>query len=460
MNVNKQFKVRIGEQDPAERIRNFKEVNIGYTLAEAQAEASRCLQCKHQPCVKDCPVNVDIPQFIRHILSGDIQSAYNVILENNSLPGVCGRVCPQEDQCQMNCVRGIKGDSVEIGNLERFVADNYQPQSVIPKPLTGGKVAVIGSGPAGLACAAQLLDFGVEVTVFEALHALGGVLRYGIPEFRLPDRIVDQEINLLVERGMKVETNAVIGQTWSLEELMDEYDSVFIGMGAGSPRMLNVPGENANGVLSANEFLTRINLMQAYRKESDTPVYVGKKVLVVGGGNVALDAARCARRLTDGEVTIVYRRGLAEMPARQAELEHTGEEEIRIMTQLAPLSVEAENGWVSAMNCVEMEKLDELDSSGRTKYRQKEGSNVRIEADTIIVAVGQNVNPMVANLAEGLELSRWNTVNVDENFETTIPGVYAGGDIVTGAATVISAIEAGKKAAHSIYARLQASRNQ
>lgn len=451
---NKQVVVK--EQDPKERIKNFKEVVLGYSLEEARKEASRCLNCSTQPCVKDCPVNIDIPQFIEEIVKDNIDKAYNIIHRNNSFPGVCGRVCPQEKQCQLNCIRGINGEPISIGNLERFVADNYNPRNITTHGIIDAKVAIVGSGPAGLACAGYLLEKGIKVTIYEALHALGGVMRYGIPEFRLPKDILDNEIKLLIEKGLIIEKNTIVGLTIDIEELFEiGFRAVFLGLGAGSPRLLNIPGENGNGVYSANEFLTRVNLMKAYEKESDTPLYVGEKILVIGGGNVALDAARAAKRLTDGEVSIVYRRRFEDMPARKVELNHTLEEGIQVLTQLSPTEILLEGSWVKNLVCNKMIKTGEMDNTNRPVFIEATKEQEVITADTIIVAIGQTPNPIIKKISNNLDLTKWNTVVVDDRLETSIKNVFAGGDIITGASTVISAISAGKKAAENIMHKLK-----
>ncbi|MFP4457702.1 MAG: NADPH-dependent glutamate synthase [Clostridia bacterium] len=452
---SKNKQVMIKEQDPKERIGNFNEVVLGYSTEEAKEEASRCLSCPTQPCVNDCPVNIDIPKFIKEIVNDNIDKAYNIIHRNNSFPGVCGRVCPQEKQCQMNCLRGIKGEPISIGNLERFVADNYVSQDKNTTKKFEGKVAIIGSGPAGLACAGYLLDRGIEVTIFEALHALGGVMRYGIPEFRLPKDILDNEINVLVEKGLIIEKNTIVGLTIDINELFnDGFSAIFLGLGAGSPRLLNIPGEHGNGVYSANEFLTRVNLMKAYKENSDTPLYVGEKILVIGGGNVALDAARAAKRLTDGEVTVVYRRRFEDMPARQVELHHSLEEGIKVMTQLKPIEITLDDNWVKSLVCKKMVQTGEIDKTNRPVFIEDKEEKETIVADTIIVAIGQTPNPIIKKISKDLKFSKWNTVIVDDKLETSIKNVFAGGDIITGASTVISAISAGKKAAESIFQKI------
>lgn len=438
-------------QDPVLRSSNFDEVALGYTEEQAIDEAKRCLGCKHKPCVSGCPVQIDIPAFIAEVAKGDFEAAYRIITESSSLPAVCGRVCPQEIQCESKCVRGIKGEPVAIGRLERFVADrhNSQPDAVVEKPVPNGhKAAVIGSGPSGLACAGDLAKKGYDVTVFEALHLAGGVLSYGIPEFRLPKSIVQKEIEGLEALGVKIETNTVVGKTVSVDELMKEegFESVFIGSGAGLPRFMNIPGENLSGVYSANEFLTRINLMKAYKPDSPTPVKVGKKAVVVGGGNVAMDAARCARRL-GADVTIVYRRTENELPARAEEVEHAKEEGIsfRFLTNPAEITP-TDDGWVKSVICQEM-VLSEPDASGRAKAVPKEGAFIEIDADCVIIAIGTSPNPLIKSTTSGLDTQKWGGIIADDAGLTSKEGVYAGGDAVTGAATVILAMGAGKKAA-------------
>ncbi|ABB14239.1 NADPH-dependent glutamate synthase [Carboxydothermus hydrogenoformans] len=445
------------EQDPKVRAKNFDEVALGYSLELAMKEAERCLDCKKPACKQGCPVEVDIPDFIRFIKAGDIDSAINKIKEKNALPAICGRVCPQESQCEGQCVLGKKGEPVAIGRLERFAAD-YElakgTQNVTVAPPTGKKVAVIGSGPAGLTCAADLAKLGHKVTIFEALHVPGGVLMYGIPEFRLPKRIVQQEIDNLKKLGVEIKTNTVIGKSLTVDELLDEegYDAVFVGTGAGLPNFMGIPGENLNGVYSANEFLTRTNLMKAYLfPEYDTPIKVGEKVAVLGAGNVAMDAARTALRLGAKEVYIVYRRSRNEMPARLEEIHHAEEEGVKFMLLTNPTRIIGdENGWVKAMECLKYE-LGEPDESGRRSPVPIPGSEFIIEVDTVVVAIGQSPNPLVPRTTKGLEVGRKGNIIADENGKTTREGVWAGGDIVTGAATVIKAMGAGKKAARAIH---------
>lgn len=440
-------------QDAEVRSHNFEEVALGYTKETAMAEAQRCLNCKNKPCVGNCPVKVHIPDFIRQVAAGDFEEAYKTIRLSSSLPAVCGRVCPQETQCEQVCVRGIRGEAVAIGRLERFVADwhnaHVNEQPLVPAS-NGHKVAIIGSGPSGLACAGDLAKLGYKITVFEALHLSGGVLVYGIPEFRLPKSIVQKEIDGLKAMGVEIQNNVVIGKTLSIDELMDEFgfEAVFIGSGAGLPRFMNIPGENLKGVYSANEFLTRINLMKAYREGSDTPIHRGQKVCVVGGGNVAMDAARCARRL-GAEVSIVYRRTEAELPARKEEVEHAKEEGITFRMLTNPIRVNGTDGWVSSITCQEME-LGEPDASGRRKPVPKEGCTVEIDTDTVIMAIGTSPNPLIKDTTAGLDTQRWGGIIADETGKTSREGVWAGGDAVTGAATVILAMGAGKTAAEAI----------
>ena len=446
-------------QAPEVRARNFDEVALGYTEEQAIDEAKRCLSCRNMPCVSGCPVRIHIPAFIAKVAEGDFEGAYRVISEASSLPAVCGRVCPQETQCESKCVRGIKGESVGIGRLERFVADYHMKHSeekVAEPKKNGHRVAVIGSGPASLACAGDLAKRGFDVTVFEALHTPGGVLVYGIPEFRLPKEIVRREIDGLRELGVDIECNMVIGKILSIDELEERgYEAVFIGTGAGLPKFMNIPGENLPGVLSANEFLTRVNLMKAYCEDSDTPIRRSSRVAVVGGGNVAMDAARCALRLGAKEVSIVYRRSEAELPARREEVEHAKEEGIVFRFLTNPTEILAgEDGTVGALKCVEME-LGEADASGRRRPVTKEGSDFVIEADTVIMALGTSPNPLIKSTTEGLETQKWGGIVADEHGLTSRANVYAGGDAVTGAATVILAMGAGKAAAQAIAEKFE-----
>lgn len=443
-------------QAPDVRNKNFKEVALGYTEEQAIDEAKRCLNCKHKPCISGCPVQIDIPAFVAEVANGNFKEAYNIITKSSSLPAVCGRVCPQENQCEGKCVRGIKGEPVAIGRLERFVADWHMKNVTEPPKRVesnGHKVAVIGSGPSGLTCAGDLAKKGYEVTVFEAFHVAGGVLVYGIPEFRLPKSIVQKEIDNLKALGVKIETNMVIGKILSINELMEDYgfEYVYIGTGAGLPRFMNIPGENLKGVYSANEFLTRINLMKAYKENSATPVMRAKKVAVVGGGNVAMDAARSALRIGAEEVYIVYRRGEEELPARAEEVEHAKEEGVVFKLLTNPLEILGdEDGFVSGIKCVEME-LGEPDASGRRKPVIKENSEFVIDVDEVIMSIGTSPNPLIKSTTEGLETQKWGGIIADEETGlTSRKNVYAGGDAVTGAATVILAMGAGKAAAKAI----------
>lgn len=449
-------KVKMPEQDPDVRNKNFVEVALGYTEEMAREEAQRCLQCKNKPCVAGCPVNVQIPEFIKLAAEGKFEEAYGKIRETNSLPAICGRVCPQETQCEQLCIRAKKGEPVAIGRLERYVADWYmanRQNKVEEVEKKNKKVAVIGSGPAGLTCAGDLAKLGYDVTIFEAFHVPGGVLMYGIPEFRLPKALVQKEIDTVRELGVKIMTNMVIGKVFSLDELIEEgYEAIFIGSGAGLPSFMNIPGENLNGVYSANEFLTRINLMKAYRfPDCDTPVKIGRNVAVVGGGNVAMDAARSAKRLGAEKVYIVYRRSEAEMPARLEEVHHAKEEGIifKLLTNPTRI-VGTEDGWVKGIECSEM-VLGEPDSSGRRRPVPKEGSEHIVDVDTVVIAIGQSPNPLIKSTTPGLETQKWGGIIVEEETgATSKKGVYAGGDAVTGAATVILAMGAGKKAAAAI----------
>ena len=456
-------------QDPVVRSGNFEEVALGYTREQAIDEAQRCLNCKNMPCVSGCPVKIHIPEFIAKVAEGDFEAAYQIIAQDSALPAVCGRVCPQETQCESKCVRGIKHESVGIGRLERFVAD-WHNANATEKPMkpasNGHKVAVIGSGPSGLTCAGDLARKGYEVTVYEALHLAGGVLVYGIPEFRLPKSIVQKEVDGLKELGVKIETNVVVGRSITIDELMEQegFEAVFIGSGAGLPMFMHIPGENLKGVYSANEFLTRINLMKAYKEGSDTPIMPlnGKKVAVVGGGNVAMDAARCSRRL-GADVYIVYRRSEAELPARAEEVEHAKEEGIIFKTLTNPTEIlgynnpedkrDPKNGSVCGLKCVEME-LGEPDASGRRRPIVKEGSEFEMEMDCVIMALGTSPNPLIKSTTKGLEINKRGGIIVNEDGLTSREGVYAGGDAVTGAATVILAMGAGKTAAAAIDEQL------
>ncbi len=457
--ANKIPRVPVREQDPKVRAHNFSEVCYGYDDAEAALEASRCLNCKNPRCVQGCPVNVKIPAFISHIVSGDIGGAARVISEDSSLPAICGRVCPQETQCEGQCILGVKGEPVAIGKLERYVADWSRKNDVRfsdKAPSNGRKVAVVGSGPSGLACATDLARLGYDVTVFEVLHKAGGVLQYGIPEFRLPkDEVVASEIENVKALGVRIETDVVVGRTVTVDALLgdEKFDAVFIGSGAGLPKFMGIPGENLNGVFSANEFLTRNNLMKAYDSEYDTPIYVGRRVAVVGGGNVAMDAARTALRL-GAEVSVVYRRTEKELPARAEEVHHAREEGIEFRMLTNPVEVLSdEKGWVRGLRCIRME-LGEPDASGRRKPVPVHGSEFDLEADVVIMSLGTSPNPLIAHTTSGLDVDRHGCIVADESGMTSKPFVYAGGDAVTGAATVILAMGAGRKAAAAIHEKL------
>ena len=455
-------KVPMPEQDPNVRNKNFSEVALGYTAEMAMEEATRCLNCKNKPCVGGCPVNVPIPEFIEKVAVGDFEGAYEVITSENALPAICGRVCPQENQCEGKCVRGIKGEPVGIGRMERFVADYHMAHA---KPVeadiekNGHKVAVVGSGPAGLTCAGELIKKGYDVTIFEALHKAGGVLSYGIPEFRLPKDLVAKEIKSVEDLGVKIDTNVIVGRSITIDELMEDgYEAVFVGSGAGLPRFLNIPGENLLGVYSANEFLTRVNLMKGYKfPEAPTPVKVGRRVAVVGAGNVAMDAARTAKRLGAEEVYIVYRRSEEEAPARLEELHHAKEEGIIFRFLNNPAAILGdENGWVKGMEVVK-QQLGEPDASGRRRPEPIEGSNYVMDVETVIIAIGQSPNPLIRQTTPGLDCQKWGGIIVnEETMESSKENVYAGGDTVTGAATVILAMGAGKRAAAAIDEKLSA----
>ncbi|MBS7339975.1 MAG: NADPH-dependent glutamate synthase [Lachnospiraceae bacterium] len=454
MDVLKKIPVR--EQDAKERAANFEEVCLGYNKEEAMEEATRCINCKNAQCIKGCPVSINIPGFIEKVKEGDMEAAYQIISESSALSAVCGRVCPQESQCEGKCIRGIKGEAISIGKLERFVADWASENGIKPqgaKEKNGKKVAVIGSGPAGLTCAGDLAKLGYEVTIFEALHEPGGVLVYGIPEFRLPKtKVVAKEIENVKALGVKIETNVVVGKSVTIDELLSEegFDAVFIGSGAGLPKFMGIPGEQANGVFSANEYLTRSNLMKAFDENSSTPIMRGKKVAVVGGGNVAMDAARTALRL-GAEVHIVYRRSEEELPARVEEVHHAKEEGIIFDLLTNPVEIlEDEKGWVSGIKCVKME-LGEPDESGRRRPVEIKGSEFVITVDTVIMSLGTSPNPLISSTTEGLEVNKWKCIVADEEFgKTSKEGVYAGGDAVTGAATVILAMGAGRAGAKGI----------
>ena len=450
-------RVPVREQDPKVRATNFDEVCLGYNMEEAMEEASRCINCKNAKCIQGCPVSINIPAFVKAVKEGKITEAADIIAESSALPAICGRVCPQETQCEGKCIRGIKGDPISIGKLERFVADYSREHGYVPKkPETtnGKKVAIIGSGPAGLTCAGDLAKLGYEVTIFEALHEPGGVLTYGIPEFRLPkDEVVQKEIDNVRKLGVKIECNVVIGKSVTIDQLMEEegFEAVFIGSGAGLPKFMGIPGENAVGVFSANEFLTRNNLMKAFRDDYDTPIFRGTKVAVVGGGNVAMDAARTALRL--GATTyIVYRRSEAELPARVEEVHHAKEEGIIFHLLTNPTEIlEDEKGWVKGMKCVRME-LGEPDASGRRRPVVIPDSEFTLDVDSVIMALGTSPNPLISSTTEGLEINKWKCIVAEEtNGQTSKNGVFAGGDAVTGAATVILAMEAGKAGAKGIH---------
>lgn len=450
-------KVPVREQVAQVRAKNFDEVCLGYNMDEAKCEAERCINCKNAQCMKGCPVSINIPGFIEQVKLGNIEEAYKIISESSALPAVCGRVCPQESQCEGKCIRGFKGEPISIGKLERFVADWARENGIKPTPAKeklGKKVAVIGSGPAGLTCAGDLAKLGYDVTIFEALHEAGGVLVYGIPEFRLPkEAVVAKEIANVESLGVKIEKNVIVGKSVTIDELMDEegFDAVFIGSGAGLPKFMGIPGENANGVFSANEYLTRSNLMKAFNEDSNTPIMRGKKVAVVGGGNVAMDAARTALRL-GAEVHIVYRRSEEELPARVEEVHHAKEEGIIFDLLTNPVEIlEDENNWVKGMRCVKME-LGEPDASGRRRPVEVPGSEFDMELDTVIMSLGTSPNPLISSTTKGLETNKWKCIVADEEHgKTTKEGVFAGGDAVTGAATVILAMGAGKAAAKGIH---------
>lgn len=451
------IRVPVREQDPKVRATNFEEVCLGYNATEAQAESERCLHCKNPRCVKSCPVSIQIPEFIEAVRDGDFARAASIISRDSLLPAVCGRVCPQETQCEGSCVLGIKGEPVAIGKLERFVAD-WARENNVSAPVdtivpNGKKVAVVGSGPSSLACAADLAKLGCQVTLFEALHKPGGVLVYGIPEFRLPkEKVVAYEVEQVRKLGVTIECNVIVGRTLTVDDLLTKegYDAVFIGSGAGLPKFMGIPGENLNGVVSANEFLTRNNLMAAYREDTDTPIYVGRRVVVVGGGNVAMDAARTALRL-GAHVTIVYRRTEKEMPARAEEVHHAKEEGIDFHLLCNPVEVlDKSDGWVSGVRCIRME-LGEPDSSGRRSPVPVKGSEFDIEADVVVIALGTDANPLIAHTTPGLDVTKRQNIVATENGVTSRKGVFAGGDVVSGAATVILAMGAGREAAKAIF---------
>ena len=455
MEVDMMKKVPVREQAPEVRAKNFEEVCIGYNKEEAMAEATRCLNCKNPMCVQGCPVSINIPGFVQELKEGNIEGAYQVISLSSALPAVCGRVCPQERQCEGKCVRGVKGEALSIGKMERFVADWARENNVKPTPATekkGKKVAVIGSGPSGLTCAGDLAKAGYDVTIYEALHKAGGVLVYGIPEFRLPkEKVVEKEIENIKGLGVKIETDVIVGKSITIDELLGDegFDAVYIGSGAGLPRFMGIPGENANGVFSANEYLTRSNLMKAFQEGSKTPIMKSKKVAVVGGGNVAMDAARTALRL-GAEVHIVYRRGESELPARAEEVHHAKEEGIQFDLLTNPIEIlEDDKGWVSGIKCIRME-LGEPDASGRRKPVEVAGSEFTIDVDTVIMALGTSPNPLISSTTTGLDTDKKKCIVADEVGKTSRDCVYAGGDAVTGAATVILAMGAGKTAAKAI----------
>ena len=450
---------KVLEQSPLERIHNFEEVSHGFDKERMLLEASRCLLCKNPKCVQGCPVNIDIPGFIAKLKEDNPDSAYEVITATNALPGICGRVCPQEEQCEKVCILNRLGSPVAIGALERYSADHSKDSKKLTGSSLAGKgkrVAIVGSGPAGLACAGDLIKYGIEVVVYEALHELGGVLVYGIPEFRLPKSLVAQEINLLKESGVQFLTNYVIGKTLTIPDLLEQFDAVFIGSGAGLPSFMNIPGENLKGVYAANEYLTRVNLMKAYKKGSATPINLSKKVAVMGAGNVAMDAARTALRLGAEKVSIIYRRSRAEMPAREEEIEHAIEEGIEIR-ELTGTKAILGQGKVEGIRCIR-NTLGEPDASGRRRPVEMADTEFDIEVDTVIMAIGNSPNPLLAKATSGLQTNKWGGLIVDDNTETTISNVFAGGDAVTGAATVILAMGAGKKSAKAILERLNVPR--
>lgn len=446
-------------QDPDVRNKNFDEVALGYTEKAAKCESARCLNCLHKPCVKGCPVSINIPAFIKEVEQNNIEKAFQIIQESSSLPAICGRVCPQENQCEKECVRGIKGEPVGIGRLERFVADwhrNNNPQKPQKANSNNHKIAIIGSGPAGLTCAGDLAKKGYQVTIFEALHVAGGVLMYGIPEFRLPKSIVQSEIANLQDIGVNIEKNSVIGKSETIDELQAAgYESIFIGSGAGLPNFMNIEGENLKGVYSANEFLTRCNLMKAYQDTVDTPIQIATHAIIIGGGNVAMDAARCAKRLGVKTVSIIYRRSMEELPARKEEVEHAQEEGIQFHLLCNPLKIiEGESGWVKSIEIIKMQ-LSEPDESNRRRPKEIAGSNFIMDVDCVIMAIGTSPNPLIISATKNLKANLKGCLEVDKNNQTSKAGVFAGGDVVTGAATVIQAMGAGKKAAQAIHNFIQ-----
>ena len=453
--AEKKSRQKMSERTVADRIRDFDEVPLGFTVEQAIEEARRCLMCKNPKCVAGCPVEVDIPAFLDFVAKGDFESAVKKVKETNSLPAICGRVCPQEEQCELKCILGVKGEPVAIGTLERFVADWEIKNPSPPNPLSlGERVAVIGSGPAGLTCAGDLAKLGYQVTIFESLHVTGGVLTYGIPEFRLPKKIVNLEIDYVKSLGVEIFTDVLVGNTYTIDELLKEYKAIFIGSGAGAPKFMNIPGENLEGIYSANEYLFRVNMMKAYRfPEFLTPAKIGKRVAVVGGGNVAMDAARVSLRLGAEEVYIIYRRTHDEMPARIEEIKRTVEEGIIFKILTLPVKYHVKEGWVNEAECIQME-LGEPDASGRRKPVPIPNSNFRIKVDSVIVAIGNSPNPLVPKRTPDLKIESWGGVIIDNDQQTTLNGVYAGGDIVRGAATVISAMGDGKRAARAIHNKL------
>jgi glutamate synthase (NADPH) small chain len=458
--AEKKSRLHMKERLAAERIRDFEEVPLGYTVDEAIEEAKRCLQCKDPKCVAGCPVEVDIPGFLKLVAQGDFESAVKKIKETNSLPAICGRVCPQEDQCELKCILGLKGEPVAVGNLERFVADyereNTKSETRNPKQIKNSKskIAIVGSGPAGLTCAGDLAQLGYRVTIFETLHVTGGVLSYGIPEFRLPKKIVNLEIDYVKSLGVEIKSDVLIGNTYSIDELLQEYQAVFIGSGAGAPKFMGIPGENLEGVYSANEYLFRVNMMKAWKfPEYLTPVKIGKRVVVVGGGNVAMDSARVSLRLGADEVYIIYRRTAKEMPARKEEIKHAEAEGVIFKYLTLPVNYHAKSGWVAEVECRQME-LGEPDSSGRRRPVEIPNSNFKLQIDSVIVAIGNSPNPLIQKRTPAIKTEKWGGIIVTADQLTSLPGVFAGGDIVRGAATVISAMGDGKKAARAIHAFL------
>jgi len=459
--AEKKSRQKMSERTVADRIRDFDEVPLGFTVEQAIEEARRCLLCKNPKCVAGCPVEVDIPAFLNYMVTGDFESAVKKIKETNSLPAICGRVCPQEEQCELKCILGVKGEPVAIGSLERFVADweiknpsPLNPLSLRERGKKGVRVAIVGSGPAGLTCAGDLAKLGYQVTIFESLHVTGGVLTYGIPEFRLPKKTVNLEVDYVKSLGVEILTDVLVGNTYTIDELLQDYKAIFIGSGAGAPKFMSIPGENLEGIYSANEYLFRVNMMKAYRfPEFLTPAKIGKRVAVVGGGNVAMDAARVSLRLGAEEVYIIYRRTHDEMPARIEEIKRAVEEGIIFKILTLPVKYHVKDGWVNEAECIQME-LGEPDASGRRKPVPLPDSNFRIKVDSVIVAIGNSPNPLVPKRTPELKTERWGGVIIDNDQQTTLKGVYAGGDIVRGAATVISAMGDGKRAARAIHNKL------